>query len=201
MVVCSKVSVASRRARTNSRAVLASRPRVELTTKTLILNDESKNKYGYALVPSTNARARGQTLRDRNAFLLSATNSTNSCVANRSVKSVFEAEYCCEGASDPVCEGFPGRRDSVSWGTSRSGEVDGLLDGKSWEMNVVFGTILDVATKMLRQLLRRKGIVTNIPADCMIFLCLVGERLQKCAASRSRITKNDLARFSGENTQ
>ena len=41
-------------------------------------------------------------------------------------------------------------------------------------MNVVFGTILVVTAKLLRQLLRRKSIVMNITFDCTIFLCLLG---------------------------
>jgi hypothetical protein len=62
-------------------------------------------------------------------------------------------------------------------------------------MNVVFGAILNVAAEMVRQLFGWKGIVVNFTVDRVIFPRLVHEGLQKCTASRSGITKDDLAKF------
>ena len=82
MVVSLDVSVAMRNARTNSRAVLESRPRVELDFKPSVSDEMRDQRRRTILVPSTYTAPHRQSLGNGHPLFLSTTNTLDNSIAD-----------------------------------------------------------------------------------------------------------------------
>lgn len=70
------------------------------------------------------------------------------------------------------------------------GKGEGLLNSKRREMNVVLGTVLDVTTVELLDVVGAEGVVMNSALDGAVFGALVGKDAQERSATGSGPTKN-----------
>src|SRR6266566_5916945 len=84
-------SVPIRRARTNSRAVEASRPRVELETDNISTVGRSELRKP-VLVPSGDRGTKRESLANRNTLLLTARHTSNGSIADWSIFNMAQAE-------------------------------------------------------------------------------------------------------------
>ncbi len=66
------------------------------------------------------------------------------------------------------------------------GEVERLPDGEGGEVDIVFGTVLDVATVVLGELRGGEGVVVHVTVDVMKLAALVSQTFEESATSRSR---------------
>src|SRR6266849_6925784 len=84
-------SVAIRKARTNSRAVDASRPLVELKTDIISTIGRSELRKP-VLVPSRDRGTKRESLANGNTLLLTARHASNGSIADRSIFDMAQAE-------------------------------------------------------------------------------------------------------------
>ena len=92
-------SVAIRKARTNSRAVEASRPLVELRTDNISTVDRSELRKP-VLVPSRDRGAKRESLANGNTLLLTARHASDGSIANWSIFNMAQAENRLKDVGD-----------------------------------------------------------------------------------------------------
>lgn len=95
-------SVAIRKARTNSRAVEASRPLVELETDTISTIESIRNCGNPVLVPSRDCGTKRKSLANRNTLLLAARHASNGGIADWSIFNMTQAENRLNNVGDTV---------------------------------------------------------------------------------------------------
>src|SRR5229473_7800161 len=184
-------SVAIRRARTNSRAVEASSPLVELAMRSYI-NDCSIRTEKPALVPCRDGGAKRESLANRNTLLLTAGHAsdgsiTDLCIFNmaQTKNCLYDIGYNCHiGAARTILE-------ASMWCAHLGCKPQRLIDREGGEMNVILRTVRDVTAEVLRNILWRERVVVYFTLNKMIFYALIGERFQQCAAPRARASQDN----------
>ena len=66
-----------------------------------------------------------------------------------------------------------------------------LVDCERRKVNIILGAVRDVATEVLEYILWRKRVVVHFTLNEMILLALIGESLQKRAASRAGASEHN----------
>ena len=95
------MSVAMRSVRINSRAVLESRPRVELNFRPSVSDEMRDRQRRTKLVPSTYTAPHRQSLRNRHPFFLTATDTPDNSIADERVLHMLQAQDTCQSFSHP----------------------------------------------------------------------------------------------------
>ena len=80
---------------------------------------------------------------------------------------------------------------SSVWSTGLGCESNRFLDGKGREMDVFFGTVLNIAAVLSSDLLGSQGVVVDITLDIVVGVALVCEHLEECRASGSWAPQHD----------
>lgn len=102
----------------------------------------------------------------RNAFFLATTDTTNRSIAHLRILNVFEPKQSGQNVHKFMDIVGPGLiRNARLMRTCAGGEMDGLRDSESGEMQIILRAILDIATIRLRYLLWRKRVVVHVALD------------------------------------
>ena len=129
-------------------------------------------------------------VRLRNTFLLPTADTPDRGVAHHSTLDVVKPENrLVEIREDPgefatVLALYPSL-----WCPRLGGEMNGLVNGKSWKVNVILRAILNVSAKMFRELSGRDGIVEYVPLNRVKRRPMVCQDLQEGAATRPWATQ------------
>lgn len=122
------------------------------------------------LVPGRDKTTSCESLTDTHAFLFTPTYAPNSCVSHQGVCTVFQSKDSHIKIRDEPCKLFPALPfDPGSRRASLGSEMDGFVDGEGGEKDVVFWTVLDVATVVTLDFGRGEGVIVDVSRYGMIF--------------------------------
>lgn len=142
-----------------------------------------------SLIPTPDTGSSSQCLCDTNSLLLTTTHASNGRIADRRLPRVPKPKHRSQNTRQGLLELLSGILRSCSGGPRARSKLNRLLNGKSREMHVIFGAVLDVSSEMLGDFLGGEGVVVSRAGDGVVPGRMVGDGLEEGAASCSWASK------------